>query len=402
MRLHGRGLPSKRMDDEITLDRQVAAMFSRPALLSVVIAVSACTPAATPAPDGGAATARIMRFEVSNPQGPGDYLITWQIEGSSSVMIEAVTDPHAPPGSGLLVLGEAPREGDMTWQSPDATRRYYFLARLEDGDTEIAAARVLPLEGGRNFRDLGGYDTADGHTVRWGKIYRSGVMDSLTPADYAYLDSLGIKVVCDLRTAQERASEPTNWQASPVRSLQFPDPASADPGVLAALFSDPGVTAESVRAAVIEFYDDILVEQAPAYTAMFDELATGGAPLAFHCSAGKDRTGIGAALILAALGVPEETIIADYALSEQLVDFRTEFGLDSEAPADADDGYAFLRKLPPELVAPLLRSDPAYIESVLAKAKAEHGSLIGYIKAELDVTEAELAAMRTDLLVRKD
>jgi len=71
--------------------------------------------------------------------------------------------------------------------------------------------RVLPLQGGQNFRDLGGYRTRDGRTVRWGLLYRSGSMHNLTAADYAYLRKLGIRTVCDLRSRTERDREPANW-----------------------------------------------------------------------------------------------------------------------------------------------------------------------------------------------
>src|SRR5580698_6023676 len=71
--------------------------------------------------------------------------------------------------------------------------------------------RVVPLEGGRNFRDLGGYLTSDGRRVKWGKLFRSGSLAGLTPADYDYLSRLSIKIVCDLRTVQERNAEPNRW-----------------------------------------------------------------------------------------------------------------------------------------------------------------------------------------------
>ena len=70
---------------------------------------------------------------------------------------------------------------------------------------------MLPLEGGRNFRDLGGYRAADGRTVRWNMLYRSGSMAGLTAADYAALYKRGIKVVCDFRSTAERAAEPVKW-----------------------------------------------------------------------------------------------------------------------------------------------------------------------------------------------
>ena len=120
--------------------------------------------------------------------------------------------------------------------------------------------------------------------------------------------------------------------------------------------------------------------------------------MVFNCSAGKDRTGVGAALILSALGVPRETVVADYALSEQVVDYAREFELTGEEEVDPDSPYAFLRQLPPELVMPLMRSDPAYIEAVLDGLDAEYGSTLAFIQTELDVDDEELARIRARLL----
>jgi predicted acylesterase/phospholipase RssA len=78
-----------------------------------------------------------------------------------------------------------------------------------------AATRVLPLEGGRNFRDLGGYETQDGQHVKWGRLFRSGALARLTPSDYDSLSAFGIRVVCDFRSRAERADEPTRWRADP-------------------------------------------------------------------------------------------------------------------------------------------------------------------------------------------
>src|SRR5690606_38523055 len=81
--------------------------------------------------------------------------------------------------------------------------------------------RVLPLSGGRNFRDIGGYTTRDGRLVRWGRVYRSGVMSYFTPEDLAHLDTLGIHTVCDFRTAAERRREPTRWNTTPPQCLNW-------------------------------------------------------------------------------------------------------------------------------------------------------------------------------------
>mgnify|MGYP000027916901 CR=1 FL=1 len=188
------------------------------------------------------------------------------------------------------------------------------------GPAQTASVRVLPLEGGRNFRDLGGDKAEGGQTEAWGKICRSGVMPGLAPADYDYLGGLGIQVICDLRTAEERAHEPTDWTAGPAETLTFPDREPGNASLLGAVFEKPDLTPADVRQSMTGFCRETLVRQDAGSTAMFDALAGGQTPLAFHCSAGKDRTGVGAALLLSAPGVPGPLIIEDYVQSDKLVD----------------------------------------------------------------------------------
>lgn len=262
----------------------------------------------------------------------------------------------------------------------------------------------MPLEGGRNFRDLGGYETADGKTVKWGKVFRSGVMHELTDADYDYLSDLGIKTVCDFRETDERKNEPTDWRAGDIEYLTFaPPPGNDDDPANNPMFAallDPDSTPDDVANAMAAGYHDIALGEAEGYTAMFDELAAGRTPLAFNCSAGKDRAGTAAALILTALGVPRETVVHDYSLSDDFVDYMAEFmGPEARAEAEAGDSpYAFLFQLPPEKVEPLMASHPMYIEASLDHIAAEHGSVLAFIQNELDVTDTELSAIRASLL----
>ncbi|MCI4644079.1 MAG: tyrosine-protein phosphatase [Hyphomonadaceae bacterium] len=345
------------------------------------------------------APVEVETVSVTFDQEAGAYTLSWAAsEAGAPVDILVATSPD---GANAQSLAVDVTETSFTWTpGAEPAERHYFLVDPESGPAVIAATRLLPLEGGRNFRDLGGYQTEDGRTVKWGELYRSGVMNRLTEEDYAYLASLEIASVYDLRTSQERTSEPTQWAAGEIEYVTFADPEEdQDANPLVQVFSDPNATPEMVAAMMTELYSGILEQQAPAYRAMFDELANGeDAPMAFNCSAGKDRTGVGAALILSALGVPRETVVSDYALSEQLVDYAKEFELTGEEEVEEDSPYAFLRQLPPELVMPLMRSDPAYIEAVFADIEAEHGSVLAFIQTELDVTDAELASIRERLL----
>ena len=327
-----------------------------------------------------ALTAEIVRV--------GDrQLLTWQSD--RPVDIEALSMPEARRGKRLA---QKVTTGEFLLPAEGSKRQYY---RVTAGrESTITATRLLPLEGGRNFRDLGGYTTPEGKRVRWGRLFRSGQMSNLTAADYQYLSSLGIQVVCDLRSTEERTSEPTLWKTSNDTRYQAWDYSMEDDDTMRQLFAGGTPTPEQTRAVMTDLYHEIAYQQAPRYRYIFDQLAAGETPLAFNCSAGKDRAGVGAALILAALGVEEEQIIHDYSLSETFVDYMAEYTKE----AAENSAYSMLARLPREVLAPLMRSDPDYLRATFEHLKSAHGSVLAFIQDELDVTDEELAAIRGALL----
>jgi protein-tyrosine phosphatase len=255
--------------------------------------------------------------------------------------------------------------------------------------------RIPPLEGGRNFRDLGGYPTEDGRVVRWGQLYRSGAMSALTEADYRYLASLRIAAICDFRATRERDSEPTLWPGPDAPAMYARDYDMRMASVRAAV--DQGErTAAAMETAMIGFYADLAYEHAESYQLLFNAMLEGRLPLVFNCSAGKDRTGVAAALILSLLGVPREHILDDYSLSEKLVDFE---GLAARAGAsDTATGFTSLKRFTPEARAPLLRSNPAYLIHALEEIERREGSIANFLQSQFGVGPRETEALRGALL----
>jgi protein tyrosine/serine phosphatase len=182
--------------------------------------------------------------------------------------------------------------------------------------TPVAApSRLLPLVGAYNFRDLGGYVTVDGRTTRWGRLFRSDTLHELTADDLAVLRSVGLASVIDLRTGHEVAetgrglleSETVGYVHLSVMPEAKRDPDTARPSLadldLASVYLG---WLESGRASLVAALT--LVGDGANY------------PLVFHCAAGKDRTGVLAALVLDIIGVETETIVADYALTATRLD----------------------------------------------------------------------------------
>lgn len=253
----------------------------------------------------------------------------------------------------------------------------------------IDERRLVALQGGRNFRDLGGYPTSDGRRVKWGTLFRSGSMVGLTSADYDSLSKLSIKAVCDLRTIQERNAEPNRWcQAAKINywAREHGDSFGELRKVMASGLSTP----EAARAAMIQGYRRLPFEQAPAHRELFNRLAVGELPLVFNCSAGKDRAGTAAALILSALGVPRETVVEDYVLTDRVVDLESIFMAKSHRSA--------LLSQAPGIVAAVLKADPDYVRAALDAVEEKHGTVAAYLRDALGMTAEASSEIRRRLL----
>jgi protein-tyrosine phosphatase len=245
--------------------------------------------------------------------------------------------------------------------------------------------RVLALQGGRNFRDLGGYETKDGRRLKWGKLYRSGAMGGLTEDAYDQLAALGIRFICDFRTNVEREESPTRWDRIPNLDYWFRD-YQLSFGDLRSRFRSGELTVELARESMNNAYRKLPYEQAPAYIELFRRISEGDLPLIFNCSAGKDRTGVAAALILSALGVPDETILDDYLLTNST--------LDRQAMLDRP----WMSDMSKEVALVMLSVEPDYIKTTLTTLREAHGTVPGFLEEKLGVTPAHLARIQEQLL----
>lgn len=256
--------------------------------------------------------------------------------------------------------------------------------------------RVIPLQGGRNFRDLGGYTTVDGRRVLWERLYRSGVMSYLTDQDHACLRPLDIRVVCDLRTLRERQREPIRWCSTDVINMQWDD--DQHDGVVWDLLRSTDFPAWRAKAAMITLYRNIPSRFEKKYSQLFSCLAAGRLPLVFGCSAGKDRTGVAAGLILTILGVPRDQVMADFALTDRVVDLEQVLINVSNGGIGLGQDRLLLLRASKEAREPLLRADPEYLEAAFDQVEADHGSIEAYAQKRLGMTGQMLSNIRNHLL----
>ena len=219
---------------------------------------------------------------------------------------------------------------------------------------------VIPLAGVSNLRDLGGYVTADGRVVRRGLVFRSAALAKLTEADVAVVQALGLRTICDFRGVAESERAPTRL-AGP-RIVPLPIEPTVGAGLRDILHTKEA-TGEALFAVLERAYAAYAVSSTAQYRALLDAILDGGTPLLFHCSAGKDRTGFGAAMLLTALGVPWDAVVADFDATNRLWRRDTVF---------SDD-------LPPEIRESLLRAEPPLLAAAFDAARARHGTLDAYL-----------------------
>ena len=222
--------------------------------------------------------------------------------------------------------------------------------------------RRLELEGAWNFRDLGGYVGRDGRPVRWRRLFRADGLDRLTAGDLLHIEQLRLRTVIDLRTGDEVAKGRLAAEAGPVDWHHLP--------MLDVLPAQRDYNAWVGPTYVAEQYLAMIGSGAATITAFLDLVCDPFAyPLVFHCFAGKDRTGILTALLLGLLGVADEDIMADYALSEVAMHRLLE-GLRAEYGEGADQLESS--------AAAIAAAEPATMGEFLARFRAAHGSFDDY------------------------
>ena len=242
--------------------------------------------------------------------------------------------------------------------------------------------RVVPLEGCSNLRDLGGYRTTDGRRVRMGRVFRGASLAHLTDADLVRFGTLGIRIVCDLRGVRESGRAPSRLPGADTPDVV---PLPIEPRIGASLrdlLRREEATGEDTYALLQAAYSAYAGEHLPRYRALFALLLEGRVPLLFHCSAGKDRTGFGAALLLTALGVPREVVVADYLATNRI--WRREHSLPPETPDAVRDT--------------LLTAHRPLLEGALAQAVRSHGASERLLEDGLGLYPARLQALRGMML----
>jgi len=250
-----------------------------------------------------------------------------------------------------------------------------------------SAKRKVNLQGAANFRDLGGYTTADGHHVKWNKIYRSADMSKLTDADLAILAQRNIAYDVDLRGTQESKQAPDKLNPNTDYILCPAGSDSLNNGLMKNLTQLKGRSADSI---MIGYYSNTTYLK-DRYKPFFDKLL--GLPtdksLVFHCTAGKDRTGIGAALLLYVLGVPYTTIVQDYEASNY---YRKDVNGQMVGPMMKMMG------IDSNTANAMLGVKHEYLDATFAALTKQYGSVDNFLKTQIGLDASKIKALRKQFL----
>ena len=242
---------------------------------------------------------------------------------------------------------------------------------MSDSNPSDSPARHLNLAGASNFRDLGGYPGKDGRAVRWRQIFRSNHLGHLTEADIEVLRGLGLRSAFDFRGTEERVAAMCGVEEITVHSLPI------EPTVVAALRARRATVAALSSADALDVmrdsYRNYVRQNTPSFRALFAHLLEDRAPLVIHCTAGKDRTGFACALILHALGVPDQTIAEDYLLTNRF------YRRDPTASSD----------LPEEVKQVLARVEASFLAAAFDAIRTDYGDLENYLSDGLGLGASE-------------
>lgn len=240
--------------------------------------------------------------------------------------------------------------------------------------------RFPELVGALNFRDMGGYATADGRHTRWHTLYRSGTTHALTAEDLEWIAAAGVRYSYDLRSNNERLAYPSAFLRMREVNSYFANHDSI-PGDVVRMLKHADARPEYSVSMMMALYRRIPYDFKEAFRSLLILLDRGNLPLVFNCTVGKDRTGVAAALVLSLVGVSRKLIIEDYLLSERCFVRSCELVL--------EDNLADLFKGVDRAVwEPVMTAETAYIEAMFEEIDGINGSIDAYLTDELGISPA--------------
>lgn len=314
-----------------------------------------------------------------------NYIVKWEVAPKidGEVSIYASTDPERfdlkrPIARERISKGRA----DIVVNG--SLNRRYFLLKFEDETTSVVGVRFQRLENVENFRDMGGYENLDGHSLKWGKIYRSGNLDSIQGLSAKRVSKMNVATLIDLRMGASSPSALADMGISQYINLPI---STTMPNALPLILQQRFKRGD----AVIYMQDvmcDMILSSKASLQEMFHLLAEEkNYPLAFCCRYGNLQASIAGALILYALDMPDQVVMEDYLLSNRYFNMRKFAAMAYDLPLESQDA-----------ITSMMISDERYLLSAIETVRRKYGSVNAFLRDELGVNDDMKKKLKAILL----
>ncbi len=317
----------------------------------------------------------------------GDFLLKWEVSPDQEGDINIYSSLSDSSLTDFTPVTSAKIKDQVLKINPTGSGlREYFILRTSGVQSGVVANRVIEMNNIKNFRDIGGYYTSDSRQLKWGKIYRSADLSSATLYDQEKIRRLKIKTVIDFRSEKTTRKYPILLHPS-INKIALPLAPMDGEKLDMELQNESFNRSDAIRY-VQESYVDIIENHKQQFGDMFDLLTNeSNYPILLSGSLGKDGVGIASYLILYAIGVPHNTIIQDYMLSNKLID-----------PAKAEIDAGNFSEPVQEAITAMLSANRSYINYVVDQINIKYGSVDNYLEEELRVTISKKNLLRKYLL----
>lgn len=317
----------------------------------------------------------------------GNYVIKWETDPYTDGTMKLFVSDNPEVFSMSAPVGYVKiNEGVTTYITNDNISRKYFLLSFNDKCFQTVGARSIVMDSVQNVRDMGGYfNSHNNKMTRWGKIFRSGELGCLSGWDSIRIDNLGIKTIIDLRSEDEIANNPLKYTKANV--INIPIQLRNMESIITRIRNG-----ETKKGDGILFLQDTYLQFISEYGEQFGEamkvfLDKKNYPILFNCSMGKDRAGFLAAMLLAAIDIPEETIKKDYMASNDYIKINKIADLARNLNQDSQ-----------ETITVLLSANEGLMDLVFKQIRKEYGSTDKYLSKGLHLTEKDRLTLKDIIL----
>lgn len=321
----------------------------------------------------------------------GNCIIKWETSPviKGQVKVYASTSPDLIPEDSPVAMTSI-SNGKMIIVPNDPTQRYYYLMVFNNKYRIRIATRNINIPGIQNFRDLGGYKSIEaGKDTRWGMIYRSAQIDSVSPCSRQELKNIGIRTIIDLRSEGERHNYP-QLHDNDFKIVNIPIPTGNMEHILRGIRIGK-IKTDTIYKLVERMNRELITNYRKEFKAIFTVLLNrNNYPVAIHCTSGKGRTGVVSALVLAALGVNEEVIMRDYRLSNDYFNIPKASRYAYKLPINSQ-----------EAITTIYSAKEDFLNAAREQMEAEYDDVQTYLKKGIGLSAEEIEQLRNILLSDK-